>query len=391
MPWIAVAGLIALAVSMGIGRFAFTPLLPMMQDDRGLTVAAGGWLASVNYLGYLLGALTAAWLPLRPALIIRGGLVLIALATALMAPSASFGAWALWRLVAGVASAWVLVHVSAWAMEQLARRRRPRLFGAVFAGVGIGIALAGLLSLALMRAGAGSGAAWIALAAAALGLTALAWPAYGDGERATAAPAHPDMPPSVSPWRGEGLRLVLCYGAFGFGYIIPATFLPAMAKAIVPDPAVFGWSWPVFGLAATCSTLAGAWLQRFFSQRRMWIATHVVMAAGVAAPALLPGIGAILAAALLVGSTFTITTMVALQQGRAIAGGRATGLIAAMTTVFAAGQILGPIAAALTLRAGGTLGSVLLAAAAALLASAWALGRGRRRLASDRLSAADEA
>src|SRR5262245_50155557 len=45
---IAAAGLIALAVGMGIGRFAFTPILPMMQRDAGLSIAHGAWLASAN-------------------------------------------------------------------------------------------------------------------------------------------------------------------------------------------------------------------------------------------------------------------------------------------------------------------------------------------------------
>lgn len=388
---IAIAGLLALAVAMGIGRFAFTPLLPMMQDDQGVSVVQGSWLAAANYLGYLLGALTAARLRLRPTVIIRGGLVLIAVTTSVMAFGTSLAAWALWRFAAGVASAWVLVHVSAWTLEQLAGRGRPRFFGVAFAGVGVGIALAGLLCLALMQGGAGSRAGWMALGVAAATAALAAWPAYrtGTGGPLTAAPAKATA--GISPWRGEGLRLVLCYGAFGFGYIVPATFLPAMARGIVADPLVFGWSWPVFGVAAAVSTLGGAWLQRYFGRRGMWIASHGVMAVGVAAPALLPGIATILAAALLVGGTFVIATMVALQEGRALAGAHGTGLIAAMTTAFAAGQILGPIAAALALRAGGTLESMLLAAAAALLVSAWALGRGRRKLGFGEYSAADEA
>ena len=56
---VAVSGLAALAVAMGIGRFAFTPILPMMQADHGISVAQGGWLASANYLGYLAGSLFA--------------------------------------------------------------------------------------------------------------------------------------------------------------------------------------------------------------------------------------------------------------------------------------------------------------------------------------------
>src|SRR5260370_39914774 len=56
----ALAGLVTLGVAMGIGRFAFTPILPMMQQDAAVSVAVGGWLASADYVGYLLGAISAA-------------------------------------------------------------------------------------------------------------------------------------------------------------------------------------------------------------------------------------------------------------------------------------------------------------------------------------------
>src|SRR2546428_10732662 len=81
---VAVAGLAALAVAMGIGRFAFTPVLPMMQVDAGLSVAAGGWLAAANYVGSLLGALAAMVLRVAAPTAIRGGLVTIGLATLAM-------------------------------------------------------------------------------------------------------------------------------------------------------------------------------------------------------------------------------------------------------------------------------------------------------------------
>jgi len=112
---IACAGLVALAVAMGIGRFAFTPILPMMQADAGLSLSAAGWLAAANYLGYLIGALTAARLPVVPA--IRGSLVLIAVVTFGMELGDRFTVWLALRLLAGIASAWVLVHVSAWTLE----------------------------------------------------------------------------------------------------------------------------------------------------------------------------------------------------------------------------------------------------------------------------------
>ena len=126
-------GLVALAIAMGIGRFAFTPILPMMQADSGLTVAQGSWLASANYAGYLVGALTAMSLQWRAGTVVRAGLLLVAVTTAAMALGDGFAAWMGLRFAAGLASAWVLVFVSSWGFE------RP---GTVFSGVGIGIALA---------------------------------------------------------------------------------------------------------------------------------------------------------------------------------------------------------------------------------------------------------
>ena len=77
---VAVSGLAALAVAIGIGRFAFTPILPMMQADHDISVAQGGWLASANYLEYLAGSLFATHSNIAARTAIRIGLVLMPLA-----------------------------------------------------------------------------------------------------------------------------------------------------------------------------------------------------------------------------------------------------------------------------------------------------------------------
>jgi hypothetical protein len=173
----ALAGLAALAVAMGIGRFAFTPLLPMMQREGLVTLAGGGWLAAANYAGYFVGAVAALFLRARAATAIRAGLLAIAFSTFAMGLHEGLVAWSAWRGIAGIASAWVLVFGSAWALERLARGA-PSLGGLVFSGVGAGIAFAGLASLGLMLSGLGSAFAWTFLGASALLLTALAWKAF---------------------------------------------------------------------------------------------------------------------------------------------------------------------------------------------------------------------
>ncbi|RZI40859.1 YbfB/YjiJ family MFS transporter [Herbaspirillum sp. HC18] len=361
----ALAGLAALAVAMGIGRFAFTPILPMMLQDAGLSIASGGLLASANYLGYLLGALSAIAVRIRPERAIRGGLLVIGVVTLAMAWPLPFAAWAALRLLAGFASAWVLISVSAWCLESLAGYRRPFLNSMVFAGVGTGIAIAGLMCMALTYAGAASAQAWAAMGVLSLAVLAVVWRFF----RPHAALSEARKPAAHGRyrWNAQSIRLVLCYGVFGFGYIIPATFLPVMARNALHGSPLFGWSWPVFGAAAALSTLMVAALVRRSSNLGVWRASHIVMAAGIVLPVVWPGLLSVFAAALCVGGTFMVITLAALQEAKRVAGSDATVLIAAMTSAFAAGQIIGPLT--VSAASGGNSGfSFALLVAAALLA-----------------------
>jgi len=366
---VALAGLGALAVAMGIGRFAFTPILPMMQEDAGVSITTGGWLASANYIGYLAGALSVIWWRIAAPIGIRVGLATIGLATLAMGLEHHLLMWLALRALAGVASAWAFIYVSAWSLENLAALDRPALGNTVYAGVGAGIALAGGLCLWLMHIGAGSRRAWIVLGVLSIALSAVIWAVF------RARPASPAERASdrVMVWDRESVRLVLCYGAYGFGYIIPATFLPVMAKQVIRDPAVFGWSWPLFGMAAMGSTLATATLRSFVTNRRLWIASHLIMAFGIALPVVWSGIVPVMLAALLVGGTFMVVTMVGMQEARTAGGAHATGLMAAATSAFALGQIAGPMSVSVLVGAGGDVTAALVIACVALAVSAYAL------------------
>jgi len=370
---IAFAGMAALAVAMGIGRFAFTPILPMMQDDAGLTVASGGYLASANYLGYFVGSLLATRLRLRDDVAVLGSMLLIGIATLLMGFTDQYPAWLLLRLIAGIANAWIAIFAFSWALDRLAALRNPLLNSLSFAGVGFGTMAAGLVCIVLMRLGASSAQAWMAFGLLALAVTAAVWATYTGGATVRAAAPRPQA--RGVTWSRDARLLVFCFGAAGFGYIIPATFLPAMARVVIQDPAVFGWAWPVFGLAAMLSTLIAATALRGFAPRRVWMACHLVMAFGVVIPVFSTGMAAIVAAALCVGGTFMVITLLSIQEARAVAGEQVIPLTAAMTAAFALGQILGPLAAGLLADAGLGFAGGLLAAGAVLALSAAMLWR----------------
>ncbi len=195
-PWtLVLQAAAALAASMGIGRFAYTPILPLMHSQAGLSAQYGSALATANYVGYLAGALLGIVVPAvtRSVLTLRAALVLVVGTLALMGATENHAAWLALRLVAGVASALVfMIAVSAL----LAGLRGPRqyLSGWGFGGVGAGIALSGVVVLA-----AGTWrTAWLASAGFALLLTVAAWP-LRPGER-------PVQPGTVQP-RPAGLEL----------------------------------------------------------------------------------------------------------------------------------------------------------------------------------------
>lgn len=368
--------MLTLAMAIGIGRFALTPILPMMQKDAGLSLRAAGLLASANYVGYFVGALSAIWLRLAPALAIRASAVAIALLTAAMGLAEQPPVWLLLRGLAGVASAWVLIFASAWILQGLAAMNKGWLGGVVFSGVGLGTALTGGLCMLFLQLEWTAAQAWIAMGVVALLFALAAWPTCAAATKVradtTAAAAS-----TRSSWRlPETVPLIWCYGSFGFGYIIPATFLPAMARRVVADPAVFGWAWPVFGMAALLSALLAGRLSVRYSYRAIWIAAQLIMAAGVAVPIIWRGIGGIIVSALCVGGTFMVATMAGMQEARRVAPENATSLMAAMTAAFAIGQIFGPLIVSAVAEKTWGMDFALLTATLALLAGAVALVKG---------------
>jgi MFS family permease len=335
----ALVGLAGLASAMGVGRFAFTPLRPLMQQAGALTLAQGGSLARANYLGYLVGAVLCMARPPSPGRAARLGLAAVAALTAGMGLTETFPAWLALRFLVGVASAFVLVGVSSWVLPILATHGRAPWVGWVYAGVGTGMVAAGMVGLATGVLDVAPRAAWLFLGACSAAVALLCW-------RTLAAE------PSAAPARSAGgalpalpagtARLVIAYGAFGFGYILPATFLPAAARQVVPNPAVFAWTWPVFGLAAALSTMATSRWGPHVPPRRLWARAQVVMAAGVLAPAVHLSVSTLLLCAICVGGTFMVTTMAGIQEARRVSGASAPRLIAAMTAAFAVGQLVGP-------------------------------------------------
>lgn len=362
-PWVvALTGMLALAVAMGIGRFAFTPLLPMMLQDGVIDLQQGSWLAMSNYVGYWLGAMACMlqpWLWRRVlrrshfAMVhaVRWGLgltVVLTLAMALNWPAV----WPVLRFGAGVASALVFVYTSGWCLARLAAAGVPRLGGVIYVGPGLGILISGLSASSMVSLGVASFTGWLVFGALALVLTAAIWPQLSVA-RSPRAAVSAAVPAGTTAQGAAGPVsmgvLTLAYGLAGFGYIISATFLPVMAREALPGSPLQDLFWPLFGLAIAAGALLTTRLPDHWDRRQLLIGGYAMQATGLLLAVWWPSLGSYAVGSVLLGLPFTAISLFAMQEVRRVQPLAASAFMGLLTASYGLGQIAGPALVALIL------------------------------------------
>ncbi|MDX1514243.1 MAG: YbfB/YjiJ family MFS transporter [Gammaproteobacteria bacterium] len=343
------AGTLLLAGAMGIGRFAYTPLLPAMQDVLGWSVSRAGDVASANFLGYLVGALLASALSKREARWgwLVAGMILSVATTGGGAFITSYSAWLVLRFLSGVASAFCLVLGTVVILEHLARSGAAG-FGALhFSGVGAGIVVSVVVIELAKGAGLPMSGRWGALGSVCVLLIGGAWlvlrrlPGRALPSTSVVAPAR-DAAPASNPLL---FRLILAYGLFGFGYVVTATFIVAMARRLEHSALAEPLTWIVVGLLAAPSV--PVW-QRVARRIGVFAALRFAFAfeaAGVLLAGYGSGHAALVLGGALLGGTFAAITAIGLAAARQIAGRHEQSVVGWMTASFGLGQLVGPAAA----------------------------------------------
>lgn len=364
----------ALAAAMGVGRFVFTPVLPLMETGAHLTRTGASDLATSNYLGYLLGALLGIALPAltRSRAALRWAGVVLVASLLVMPLTHALAVWIAIRGVAGVASAVVFMVAGNTILTELAGVR-PHLVGWAYGGIGAGIAASGVLIAVVRTIGDWRSAWWAAAALTAL-LLAAGWFTGTPGRARTAsrAPAAagaapvPGTPGGPAPARRQHrwfAALAASYFLEGAGYIVAGTFLVAAVTASGP-----GWlagsTWTIVGAAAVPSCAVWTWLSLHVSRPTLITGALVLQAVGIALPALTGAAAAAVVSAALFGATFVGITTLSLATGRHLG---VPGAVAVLTAGYGVGQVLGPLVVAPTLH-GGYRDALLLGAILVLLA-----------------------
>lgn len=362
----AAAGLLTLAAGVGIGRFLYTPVLPMMAAGAGLDPRAGGLIAAANFAGYLLGALLAGLSGRVGAVrwVLLGALGVSALTTAAMALPLGVPLWAGVRFAGGLASAFVLVGASALVVRRLAALGRPELAAVHFAGVGVGIGLSALIASPLLATPDSYARVWLwGGALSALAVVLVGWLLPREGVRLATTPP--------SGTRGKLGALVLAYGCLGLGYVVTATFLVAILREDQAGRWAETWIWLVVGVAAIPSVWLWSRLGLRYGAARVWRWAMLIEATGVALSALAGGVLALGLAALALGATFMGLTALGLQEAARRTGGDGQKAMGLMTASFGLGQMLGPALTGVLRETTGSYVWPSLIAAAVLVAGAF--------------------
>jgi MFS family permease len=368
-PWqVILGGMCGLVLTIGLARFAYTPLLPSLQAQTGLSDAAAGGLAAINYAGYMTGALAAAWIDdvrWRHRLY-SGGLWMALVTVALMAVSTWMPVWALARYVGGLCGATGMLLGSGLVLGWLMRQgRRPEL-GVLFIGLGLGIVVSAVGAWALAQLWSVWSDQWLAFAVLGLVFLLPAW--YW----------RPPVPPPVAAASQVGgaattsrrwtWTMLTSYFAAGWGFVISATFTVAIVER---EPALAGQgalAWAMVGLAAMPAVFIWDRVARRWGDKQALLLAFGLQTLSVVLPAVSGSLWAALAGALGYGATFIgIVSLTLALVGRRSPNNPGKAM-ARLTLSYGAAQMLAPVVAGYMAQATGTFKGALWLTAGVMLA-----------------------
>lgn len=363
-----IAGVCGLTLMLGVARFAYTPLLPIMQAEAGLGVDEGAWLASINYLGYLSGVLIASLISdmqLKDRLY-RIGILVAIVTTVGMALTTDWRLWGVLRYFAGLSSAAGLMLGSGLVLNWLMRHHFRSELGIHFAGIGMGIFTSTLLVDLLVGHVDWQGQwVWLTLFGLLLAIPAWFWlPRPVNAGQTISGKAMEDRPPG-----NLFLRIFMAaYFCAGIGYVVSATFIVAIVEQ---QPGLGGQGNLVFmivGLSAVPATVLWDRVARITGDLYALMLACLLQVVGVALPLFSDSLVAALLSAVLFGATFVgIVSLVLTMAGRYFPS-RPAKMMGRMTLSYGVAQILAPALIALMASAGGGYRDGLWMATIAMLA-----------------------
>lgn len=361
------AGLSASLVGIGLARFAYTPLLPVLITAGWFPASQAAYLGAANLAGYLGGALCARplarWGGAPRAL--RGMMTLVTVAFFACALPLSFSWFFLWRFASGVAGGTLMVLAAPTVLPHVPPARRGLAGGAIFTGVGLGIMASGTVVPLLLQAGLA--VTWCGLGVLSMLLTGLAWGRWPADEKAAATPIAAAR---RAPATGTLRALYVEYALNATGLVPHMVFLvDFVARGLGQGIHAGAQYWVLFGVGAVAGpVLAGLLADRVGFGPALRLAL-VAQAAAVAVPVVTAAPVGLALSSVLIGAAVPGVVPLVLGRVHELVPGDPEGQRAAWsvtTMAFALGQAAGAYALSFLFARGGRYSSLFAVGAAAI-------------------------
>lgn len=336
------AGVVSLILLMGVARFSYTPLLPLMQQQTSLSISQGAWLASINYLGYFTGVLITASISnmMLKDTLYRLGIIVAIASTAGMALSENIWLWAGMRYLAGLSTTAGMLLSSGLILNWLIRNNYRSELGIHFAGAGLGIALCGYM-ISVLTPLFDWREQWFALSILGIALAIPAWrwlPRPTDSHMMKSGEALIDRPPSPLY-----LRLFMAaYFCAGVGYVVSATFIVAIIDQQNPASNNGSMVFIALGLAAAPSCIAWDLIARKTGDLYALMLACSLQTVGIILPVLHNSTAAAYIGAILFGGTFMGVVSLVLTNAGKLYPAHPSKMMGKMTISYGIAQIAAP-------------------------------------------------
>lgn len=327
---------------MGIARFSYTPLLPLMHEQAGLPLSHAGFLAAINYTGYLCGALLASLINdiVIKDRLFRIGMVIAVASTVMMGLTDNFTIWSISRFIAGLSSAAGLMFGSGLILNWLIRHNHYSELGIHFSGVGLGIAVCSAAAI-LMGPSVSWNVQWFVFSIIGLLLLipTFSWfPAPDRSAITNTGKILLDSPPTPAFLS----LLMVAYFCAGFGYVITATFIVSIVNSLPGLEDKGNLVFLVIGIAAGPSCIAWDSIARRIGGLNALVIAALIQIIGILLPMTGGGLISVMVGAFLFGGTcMGIVSLVLSITGRYYPT-RPAKIMGKMTIAYGIAQIIGP-------------------------------------------------
>ncbi|MGE4594552.1 MAG: YbfB/YjiJ family MFS transporter [Gammaproteobacteria bacterium] len=345
---ILLAGIVSLFIAIGVARFSYTSLLPTMLEDKAMSLAFSGVMASVNYVGYLLGALFAIFVKSMSVKVkcFRLGLFFCIITTLIIGITDNDYWWLASRIIAGFSSAMVMVIGSAIIMMKLNLENKTKAMGIYFSGIGVALVASDMIARYVLSISTWQ-TSWLVLALSAALVIFYPWHVLSFSrtvkQSATKQPFNPVL------FSGFVLILIAAYFSAGVGFVVQGTFLPTIIKSLPGVEEYAGLTWLLVGFAGIPSSVAWMYLANKYGNINIIIIAMSIQIVGILIPAITTNIYLNLLSGVFYGGTFVGLVALFIHLGGKLAQHNPIVLMGALTAAYGVGQVGAPLyAVALT-------------------------------------------